>query len=152
MTQFQIAKRTSHYSGASASQEKIPHQPSDPSYAHSLLSSPSTDSRKYINYLFMRFPSFPTIRIFHTFANTRIRVAHPAFNVSRLYGPPQRVTVLRSMPIPFIGALFGSSSKMADNTNYPVQKTEGEWQAVLSPGTSYTKLCLPYNKLCLTRL
>lgn len=38
------------------------------------------------------------------------------------------------MTIPFLSALFGSSaSKMADNTNYPVQKTEGEWQTQLSP-------------------
>ncbi|KAF2205349.1 peptide methionine sulfoxide reductase msrA/msrB [Delitschia confertaspora ATCC 74209] len=37
--------------------------------------------------------------------------------------------------IPFLGALFGSSSSgnMADDQNYPVKKTEGEWQAVLSP-------------------
>jgi peptide-methionine (R)-S-oxide reductase len=85
----------------------------------------------------MRFPSFPTIiRTFHTFANSTIRAANPTLSVSRLYSPPQRATILRSMPIPFISSLFGSSAKMADNTNYPVQKTEGEWQAVLSPGMS----------------
>jgi peptide-methionine (R)-S-oxide reductase len=38
--------------------------------------------------------------------------------------------------IPFLGALFGSSSNMADTTNYPVSKPEGEWQAQLSPGMS----------------
>lgn len=85
----------------------------------------------------MRFPSFPTlIRTFHTFANSTIRAANPTFNASRLHSPLHRATILRSMPIPFISALFGSSAKMADNTNYPVKKTEGEWQAVLSPGMS----------------
>jgi len=48
--------------------------------------------------------------------------------------PAPRVIVRRSMPIPFLGALFGSSAAMADKANYPVQKTEGEWQAQLSPG------------------
>ncbi|KAF2680852.1 SelR-domain-containing protein [Lentithecium fluviatile CBS 122367] len=82
----------------------------------------------------MRFPSFPTlIRTLNTSANTTIRAANPAFNVSRLYNSPQRATTPRSMPLPIIRALFGSSAKMADNTKYPVQKTEGEWQAVLSP-------------------
>jgi peptide-methionine (R)-S-oxide reductase len=85
----------------------------------------------------MRFPSLPTlVRTLHTFANTTIRAANPASNAARLYSPPPRTTVLRSMPIPFLSSLFGSSAAMADNTNYPVQKTDGEWQAVLSPGTS----------------
>jgi peptide-methionine (R)-S-oxide reductase len=35
--------------------------------------------------------------------------------------------------IPFISSLFSSSAKMSDTT-YPVQKTEGEWQAQLNPG------------------
>jgi hypothetical protein len=103
-----------------------------------ILYSHPPKSNRYINHLPMRFPSLPTlIRTFHTFANTTVRANH-AFNISRLYNPTPRVTVLQSMPLPFLGALFGSSSKMADNTNYPVQKTEGEWQAVLSPGTSFT--------------
>lgn len=41
-----------------------------------------------------------------------------------------------SMPtIPFIGALFSTSSKdnAADMTDYPVKKSDSEWQAVLSP-------------------
>ena len=84
----------------------------------------------------MRFPSLPTIiRTLHTFANTTIRPTNPTLNLSRLHSSPNRATVLRSMPIPFLSALFGSSANMSDNTNYPVQKTEGEWQAVLSPGT-----------------
>jgi peptide-methionine (R)-S-oxide reductase len=36
------------------------------------------------------------------------------------------------MPIPFIGSLFSSSST-SKMTNHPVQKTDAEWQAVLSP-------------------
>ncbi|KAF1966565.1 SelR-domain-containing protein [Bimuria novae-zelandiae CBS 107.79] len=76
----------------------------------------------------MRFPSIPTIiRTFHAFTNTTFRAAKPS-----IYCSPQRATLIRSMPnIPFLGALFGT--KMADNTQYPVQKTEGEWQAQLSP-------------------
>lgn len=95
---------------------------------------------KHINPLFMRFPSIPTIvRAFHTFANTTVRATNPAL---RIHSIPQRATTLRSMPnIPFLGALFGSSSSnMADKTSYPVQKTEGEWQAQLSPGT-FARMC-----------
>ena len=88
----------------------------------------------------MRFPSFPQfVRAFHTISNTTsafIRT-NPAGALGRtFYNSPQRVTIQRSMPnIPFLGALFGSSSSMADNTNYPVSKPEGEWQTQLSPGT-----------------
>ena len=95
----------------------------------------------------MRFPSIPTIiRAFHTVTNTTsafIR-ATPAGTLGRTFSTPQRATLYRSMPnIPFFGALFGSSSNMADNTQYPVQKAEGEWQAQLSPGMSalYTHRC-----------
>lgn len=86
----------------------------------------------------MRFPSIPTfIRTLYAVSNTTFR-ASPTAAYRSIYHAPQRATLLRSMPnIPFLGALFGSSaSNMADNTNYPVQKTEGEWQAVLSPGMS----------------
>lgn len=87
----------------------------------------------------MRFPTFPTLlRTFHTVSNTTSAFfrASPAAGVGRtIYNSPQRAVIYRSMPnIPFLGALFGSSSSMADSTNYPVQKTEGEWQAQLSPG------------------
>jgi hypothetical protein len=89
----------------------------------------------------MRFPTFPTLlRTFHTVSNTTSAFfrSSPAHTIGRtLYNTPQRAILYRSMPnIPFLGALFGSSSSMADNTNYPVQKTEGEWQAQLSPGGS----------------
>jgi hypothetical protein len=88
----------------------------------------------------MRFPSFPTfLRAFHTVSNTTstfIR-SSPSTLGRTIYSSPQRAVIYRSMPnIPFLGALFGSSSSMADNTNYPVQKPEGEWQTQLSPGTS----------------
>ena len=89
----------------------------------------------------MRFPSLPQfVRAFHTISNTTsafIRT-NPAGTLGRtFYNSPQRVTLQRSMPnIPFLGALFGSSGSMADNTNYAVSKPEGEWQAQLSPGMS----------------
>lgn len=92
----------------------------------------------------MRFPSFPQfVRAFHTISNTTsafIRT-NPASTLGRtFYNSPQRVTLQRSMPnIPFFGALFGSSSSMADSTKYAVSKPEGEWQAQLSPGM----LCVP---------
>jgi peptide-methionine (R)-S-oxide reductase len=88
----------------------------------------------------MRFPSIPTIiRAFHTVSNTAFIRANP-----RTLSTPQR-TIYRSMPnIPFFGALFGSSS-MADNTQYPVQKAEGEWQAQLSPGMSARTILTPTN-------
>ena len=89
----------------------------------------------------MRFPSFPTIiRAFHTVTNTTsafVRSSAPTSLGRTIYSSPQRAVLYRSMPnIPFLGALFGSSSNMADNTNYPVSKPEGEWQTQLSPGTS----------------
>jgi hypothetical protein len=100
--------------------------------------------------LHMRFPTFPTLlRTFHTVTNTTSAFfrSSPAHGLGRsIYNTPQRAILYRSMPnIPFLGALFGSSSNMADNTNYAVQKTEGEWQAQLSPGTSANPLfaCLP---------
>lgn len=88
----------------------------------------------------MRFPSFPTLlRTFNTVTNTTGAFfrSTPVYTLGRsIYGTPQRAIIYRSMPnIPFLGALFGTSTKMADNTKYPVQKTTGEWQAQLSPGT-----------------
>ena len=87
----------------------------------------------------MRFPSFPTfLRTIHTVTNTTTAFlrSSPTTGIGRtIYNTPQRAVLYRSMPnIPFLGALFGSSSSMSDNTNYSVQKPEGEWQAQLSPG------------------
>jgi len=85
----------------------------------------------------MRFPSFPTLlRTFHTVTTTTGAFfrATPAYTLGRtIYSTPQRAILYRSS---LFGGLFGSSSKMADNTNYPVQKTEGEWRAQLSKGTT----------------
>ncbi|KAF2258215.1 SelR-domain-containing protein [Lojkania enalia] len=81
----------------------------------------------------MRFRSIPTlVHTFHEISNTTLRT--PSAFARSFYQAPLRTTAPRYMPLPFFGALFGSSSnKMVDNTNYPVQKTEGEWQAILSP-------------------
>ncbi|KAL8751735.1 MAG: hypothetical protein Q9184_005971 [Pyrenodesmia sp. 2 TL-2023] len=78
----------------------------------------------------MRLPSFPTlIRTFYTITNTT-RFAHsPA--TQKALAPFTRGTVLKSMPtIPFLGSLFSSSTK--DMTDYPVQKSDDEWRAVLN--------------------
>ena len=104
------------------------------------ITPPEQQSPPPVKRIHMRFPSFPTfLRAFHTVTNTTsafIR-SSPTSTLGRtIYNTPQRAVIYRSMPnIPFLGALFGSSSSMADNTNYPVQKPEGEWQAQLSPGT-----------------
>lgn len=75
----------------------------------------------------MRF-SFPTlIRTLYAFSNATSRTS------PRTFSALSRPTVLRSMPtIPFIGSLFSSSSTR--NMSYPVQKSDDEWQAVLSKG------------------
>lgn len=54
-----------------------------------------------------------------------------------------RVTALAAAPsIPFFGALFSSSAKAdsgnnySDNMSYPDKRSDSEWRAVLSPGSS----------------
>lgn len=79
----------------------------------------------------MRFPSFPTvIRALYTFSNTttrRFQQHHP------LAAAPRLPYTLKSMPtIPFLGSLFSSSTR--SNMSYPLQKSDEEWRAVLSPG------------------
>ncbi|KAK7545908.1 methionine-R-sulfoxide reductase-like protein SelR [Phyllosticta citricarpa] len=86
----------------------------------------------------MRFPSFPTlVRTFYTLSNSTARRISSAFP-----GAAPRLafatTPLRAGPsIPFLGALFGSSSRggrnSSDMAQYPVQKSDEEWRAVLSP-------------------
>ncbi|KAK3174670.1 hypothetical protein OEA41_001916 [Lepraria neglecta] len=79
----------------------------------------------------MRFPSFPTIiRTFSLYNLTRIHNLPAAYRA--IPAPFTRnTTVFRSMPtIPFLGSLFGSQQK--DMTDYPVKKSDDEWQAVLS--------------------
>jgi len=76
----------------------------------------------------MRLPTWPNIlRTFYSFSNYTLQRTAPL----RSIGAPTRVTALKSMPsIPFFGALFSSnpSSKMS----HPLQKSDDEWQAVLS--------------------
>ena len=88
----------------------------------------------------MRFPSIPAIiYTLHTLSNTTSR-RFPYIRGSTLY-PAPRITVLRSMPtIPFISSLFSSSSDKMSSQDFPVQKTKGEWQAVLSKGKPQTYL------------
>lgn len=82
----------------------------------------------------MRLPSIPTIlKTALAFSNSTIYRASPTFAQLRTQLSRSPVALRASMPIPFLGALFGTSSTMADNTKYPVSKTEGEWQAQLSP-------------------
>lgn len=51
----------------------------------------------------------------------------------RLPSPATRGTILKSMPtLPFLGSLFSSSA--SQNMSYPVEKSNDEWQAVLSKG------------------
>ncbi len=79
----------------------------------------------------MRFTPFQAfVRTFRPLASPAVRANPAASRTTR-----HRAPLLRSMlHIPFLSALFGTSPAMADNTKYPVQKTEGEWQAQLSPG------------------
>ena len=77
----------------------------------------------------MRVPSFPTIlRTLYTLTNTTGR----SVPQHRALQPFVRGTILKSMPIFSFASLFGtnSSAKMS----YPVQKSNDEWQAVLSKG------------------
>ncbi|TKX21296.1 SelR domain-containing protein [Elsinoe australis] len=78
----------------------------------------------------MRLPSFPfLVRTFNAFSNATLRTL-PASPLR----PALRPVALRSMPtIPFLGALFGSSSSSSSNMSYPLQKSDDEWQAQLNP-------------------
>ena len=89
----------------------------------------------------MRFPSFPTIiRAFHTISNLTSR--YTTRPTALLLASNQSTTLKASMPsVPFLGSLFSSSSskKMED---FPVQKNDDEWQAVLNPGMPSLALSL----------
>jgi len=78
--------------------------------------------------ILMRLPSFPQlVRTLYAFSNTTFRAAPAPLR------PALRPTAVRSMPtIPFLGALFSSSS--SNNMTYPLEKSKEEWQAQLSPG------------------
>lgn len=102
-----------------------------------------------INYILMRFPSFPSlVRTLYTIANATaaLRAQQPY----RALGPLHRPFILRSMPsIPFFGSLFSSTPASAKMT-YPDQRSDGEWQAVLNKGMS--ALYPPFRRMILTYL
>jgi len=77
----------------------------------------------------MRLPTFPTIvRTFYTLSNYSARIPQTQF---KALAPFTRGTVLKSMPtIPFLPSFFSSTPK--PKMSYPVQKSNEEWQAVLS--------------------
>lgn len=79
----------------------------------------------------MKFPTFPTlVRTFYTFSNYSARVSQIQFKAIQ---PLSRGTILKSMPsIPFLSSFFSSSS--SPKMSYPLQKSNEEWQAVLSKG------------------
>lgn len=98
-----------------------------PAASHSLRASvyiPCTEYRS------MRFPSIPTfIRTFSVYNFASIRALPASYR--GIQSPFLRNTTILSMPtIPFIGSIF---SKPKDMTNYPVKKSDDEWQVVLSP-------------------
>mgnify|MGYP005989384995 FL=1 len=78
----------------------------------------------------MRFSPIFT-RFVYTLSNfTRIRTAR------NLQLQTLRPLPLRSMSgIPFLGALFGSSSNSSSKMSYPDQRSNDEWRAVLNKGT-----------------
>ena len=86
----------------------------------------------YKDVCYMRFPSIPSlIRTFTIYNLTSLR---SFTNPQRAISAPSTVRNLNwSMPtFPFLGSLFGSQQKR-DMTDYPVKKSDDEWQAVLSP-------------------
>jgi hypothetical protein len=80
----------------------------------------------------MRFPSFPTIiRTFYTLSNYSARHS----TQYKALQPFTRATIYKSMPtIPFLSSFFGTST--SNKMSYPLQKSDDEWQAVLSKGMS----------------
>ncbi|MCJ1452307.1 Peptide methionine sulfoxide reductase B2, chloroplastic [Mycoblastus sanguinarius] len=82
----------------------------------------------------MRFPSLPTLLRTITLTNITTSFTHLRPSTFNQISRPsiRNTTLLRSMPtIPFLSSLFSTTSK--DMTDYPLKKSEDEWQAVLSP-------------------
>lgn len=77
----------------------------------------------------MRLADFSSfIRTLYIFSNTTLRTAPPPLNALL------RPQALRSMPsIPFLGALFSTTSKSQDTMSFPHQKTDEEWRMQLNP-------------------
>lgn len=87
----------------------------------------------------MRPPSLPILLRSLTLTNlTRRLLQQSSRFTSHLPAipPAYRNTTLflTSMPtIPLLGSLFSSTANKKDMTDYPIKKTDAEWQAVLSP-------------------
>ena len=79
----------------------------------------------------MKISTFPiSIRTFYTFSNYSARATTPYKALTPFTCP----TLYKSMPtIPFLSSLFSSNSAL--KMSYPVQKSDDEWQAVLSKGS-----------------
>jgi peptide-methionine (R)-S-oxide reductase len=79
----------------------------------------------------MKFPSFPfLVRTFYTLSNYSARIPQTHFTALQ---PFTRGSLLKSMPtIPFLSSFFSTSS--SPKMSYPVEKSNEEWQAVLSKG------------------
>ncbi|WPG99031.1 Hypothetical protein R9X50_00183600 [Acrodontium crateriforme] len=76
----------------------------------------------------MRLPSISTLlRSIYAFSNAPFRPV--SLNTSTIVS--SRQAIRSSMPIPFLGALFSTAETR--KMSYPVQKSESEWQAQLSP-------------------
>merc|ERR1712054_653537 len=77
----------------------------------------------------MRLPSF--LRTFYAFSNTTFHRAPTPFANATSLRPGTALRSISLPSIPFVGALFhtAESRKMS----HPVQKSEQEWQAQLSP-------------------
>lgn len=96
--------------------------------------------KKTLGRLFLSKPS-PTTFAFMRFVHTFSRFIFTLSNFTRVKPPhqiPHRALLqplrLQSMSsIPFLSALFGSSSKPSSNMSYPDQRTDEEWRAILNP-------------------
>jgi len=75
----------------------------------------------------MKFPSFKH------FLNPLLLLRNSTIFTQRtlLLGPTRPAVYKASMPLPFLGSLFSSTPKKM--TDYPVKKSDEEWQAVLTP-------------------
>ena len=87
-----------------------------------------------LHHVLMRFPSFPNIvRTLYTLSYaTAHRFQQPlrGNTLSHFH----RASV-RSMPsIPFLGALFGTSTPASAKMTYPDQRSNDEWRTVLNKG------------------
>ncbi len=104
------------------------------SFSHSFRYRAGTPIYLNLYHVLMRFPSFPNIvRTLYTLSNaTALRFQQPlrGNTISHFH----RATV-KSMPsIPFLGALFGTSTPASAKMTYPDQRSDDEWRTVLNKG------------------